>query len=127
MGRGHEEIRRGLLTEQETDRILELAARGLSAGQIALRMNRHPATVSYAMHRLGLRTLSKRNVSYTRRDGVEVRSFTPEEDALVLKLRTGGMSTPKIARAVTERFGYRRSPHTIQVRLVLLANMPEAA
>src|SRR5689334_21512613 len=115
-------IKRGLLTPTEKEQIVELAERGWSSGRIAGRLNRHPATVSYAMHRLGVRTLVRRDFSYVRK-GVVVKSFSAEEDALVLELRTRGLPTTKIAPIVSERFGHRRSAHTIGVRLVLLSNV----
>lgn len=118
-------IKRGRLTAEENERIVELAERGLGAGQIARRLNRHPVTVGYAMHRLGVRTLTKRDFSYVR-NGVVVKSFSDEEDAYLTALRTQGLTTTKIADLCTERFGHRRSPHTINVRLVLLSNSEAA-
>lgn len=114
-------ILRGRLSEAELEQIEALAERRLSPGIIAMRLNRHPATVGYAMHRMGLRTLAKREFSYVR-NGVAVKSFSAEEDAFVTALRVQGFTTTKIAGLVTKRFGHRRSPHTINVRLVLLSN-----
>lgn len=119
-------IKRGLLTPAENEQIVELAGRGLSAGRIAQKLNRHPVTVGYAMHRLGLRKLMRKSFAYVR-NGVEVRSFSAEEDALLTALRVQGHSTTKIAEVLTKRFGHKRSPHTVNVRLVLLSNDEEAA
>lgn len=114
-------IHRGRLSAVERVRIVDLAERGLTAGQIALRMNRHPGTISYTMVRLGLRAPVARTFAYLRH-GVEVRSFTREEDALVTALRVQDFSTPRIAEIVTRRFGHPRKAHTIGTRLAMLAN-----
>jgi hypothetical protein len=78
------------------------------------------------MHRLGVRQLTRRTFAYTR-NGVSVRSFSAEEDALLTSLRVAGLKSPAIARALTDRFGHPRSAHTVLVRLVLLSNLEEAA
>jgi IS30 family transposase len=124
MSRVPEGIRRGRLTDAEEERIVELADRGLGAGPIALKLNRHPVTVGYAMHRLGVRKLARRTFAYTR-NGRPVKSFSDDEDRLITALRIEGHSTVRIAEIVTERFGHRRSAHTINVRLVLLSNAEE--
>jgi len=120
-----ETIRRGLITDDEKEQIVDLAERSLSASQIARRLNRHPCTVGYAMHRLGVRTLSFKSFSYMRA-GRPVRSFSREEDAYLTALRVEGLSTPKIARLVSQRFGHPRTAHTIHVRLGLLSNVEDA-
>ncbi len=119
-------IVRGLLTPAENEAIIAMADAGHSPGRIAQKLNRHPSTVGYAMHRLGLRKLQLRAFSYVR-NGVAVRSFSREEDAFLTALRIQGYSTPKIAAMCSKRFGHVRSAHTIQVRLVLLSNLEDAA
>lgn len=119
-------IKHGRLTSAENEQILELAERGFSSGRIAQKLNRHPVTISYAMHRLGCRKLVLKTFSYVR-NGVLVKSFSREEDAYITALRIQDYPTTKIAELVTKRFGHPRSPHTINVRLVLLSNLDEAA
>lgn len=125
MTRVPDTIKRGLLTPEENEQIAALADRGFGAGRIAQKLNRHPATVSYAMHRLGVRRLTRRDFSYVR-NGVVVKSFSAEEDAFITALRVQGCKTPKIAQLVTKLFGHPRSPHTINMRLVVLSNAEAA-
>lgn len=120
-------IKRGRLSEDELTEIERLAGRGFSPGRVAQRMNRHPATISFAMHRLGLRTLSRVTRTPYVRNGVLVMPFSPEEDALVVSLRTDGRTCAAIGRAVAERSGHPRSAQTIRMRLVQLSNLEEAA
>lgn len=115
------EIVRGRMTEAEMREVEEMAERGLGSGQIARRLNRHQATIGWAMHRLGLKTTMRREFAYYR-NGVLVKSFSPEEDRLIEELRVAGKTTVEIAEELTKRFGHPRSPHTICMRLTLLAN-----
>jgi hypothetical protein len=119
-----ENVRRGPMTSREVAEIERLAGRGLNCGQISRRLNRIPATVNWQMHLLGLRTLAPRDVEYVR-NGRWVRTFSSEEDCCIEQLRMDGLSTPAIARLVTEHFGHPRSAHTIGMRLKMLANAPE--
>jgi hypothetical protein len=116
-----EDIKRGRLTPAELEAIASLAERKFSCGRIAQRLNRHPVTVGYAMHRLGVRVLARRSFSYVRKGG-PVKSFCQAEDAYLTELRTSGVPVSRIAELLTERFGHRRSDHTVRVRLVLLSN-----
>lgn len=122
--RFHPNILRGRLSKEELERICALGERGLKAGPIALRLNRHPGTVNYAMHRLGLNTPAQRSFEYVR-GGSVVKSFSRDEDGLLSAMRTEGATLGVIAAALTETFGHRRSPHTVAVRLVLLSNVEE--
>lgn len=124
MNRVPPDIKRGLLSDEEKAEIVRLAERKFTPGRIAQKLNRHPVTVGYAMHRLGLRTLAKRDFCYLR-NGVLVKSFCDEEDAYLSALRVQGLTTLKIAEMCTAKFGHRRSAHTIGVRLVLLSNAAE--
>ncbi len=114
-------MKRGRLTTDERDRVVELAERGLSAGQIALRMDRHKATINFAMHCLGLKNgPARRHWDYVR-NGRLVKAFTEVEDDFIQQLRLAGLSTPKIAEQVRAHFGHERSPPTIGIRLKMLA------
>jgi DNA-binding CsgD family transcriptional regulator len=119
-------IKRGRMEPAEMEQIASMAERGLGPGQIAARLNRHPGTVNYAMHRLGYRKLVRRTTTYVR-NGVVVKPFSEAEDQLVTDLRERGLSVCKIAEQVTASFGHTRSPHTINVRLIMLASAAEAA
>lgn len=123
---GHD-IKRGRLSDDENAAIEALAGRNLKAGQIALRLNRHPATINHAMHRMGLKILTERGaVTFTRKGGSTVNGFSPDEDALIEEMRAGGASPGKIAAECLARFGRKRSPQTINTRLIMLANREEA-
>lgn len=121
------DIKRGRLTAPEKDEIVRLAEKGLSGGRIAQKLNRHPATINWAMLRLGLRqpTLYATTKAYSR-NGTPVVPFGEPEDEVLTALRVAGLTTTKIAERLTERFGHRRSAHTVNMRLVLLANAEAA-
>lgn len=114
------QIRSGRLSSTERAEIERLAERGLSAGQIAQRMNRRAGTVNFAMTAMGLRTPVSRTFSYTRR-GREIRSFSPDEDALIEVLRCQHYTCTKIAEVCSNRFGHLRTPATISIRLRAIA------
>lgn len=120
-------ILRGRLTDGELESIEALAARKLKAGQIAQRLNRHPATINFAMHRLGLKSLMPATirVPYVR-NGVVCHPFSPDEDAYITALRIQRFTTAKIADLVGKRFDHRRTPATINMRLTMLANSEAA-
>jgi hypothetical protein len=120
-----DDIKRGRLSRAEEAAIVDLAARNFSPGRIAQKLNRHPATINYAMHRLHLRAVARRDFAYFR-GGVPVKSFSPTEDAYLTALRVQGLSHTQIAILLTHRFGHPRSSHTIGVRLALLANAEAA-
>ena len=113
-------IKRGRMSPEERAKIVALAERGLNGGQIALRLNRHPSTVGLAMVFLGVREPATREFAYER-GGRLVRSFTAEEDQTLTALRIEGLSTPRIAQALTDRFGHPRTAATINIRLRMLA------
>ncbi len=116
---------RGRLSDKEKARIVELAEGGLRAGKIAQHLGRLHVTVHHAMISMGLVAPIARTFSYTRR-GRPVRSFSGEEDAFIEELRRRGTATPAIARACELRFGHRRTPATICIRLRGLAAKEEA-
>jgi IS30 family transposase len=119
-------IKRGRLSPDETAMIETLAAKGLKSGRIARRLNRHPATINYAMQRMGLKSPVARTFIYVR-NGVEVRSFDDDEDAMLEEMSVAGATNSDIARACMSRFSRKRSPHTICIRLKMLAAKAEAA
>lgn len=114
-------IKRGRLSADEEKQIELLAERGSSSGQIALRLNRHPATINFAMHRMGLREPVTRSFAYSR-GGRAVKNFSADEDAFIEALRCQRFTYQKIARIAAIRFGHRRSAATIGVRLKMLGN-----
>lgn len=120
-------VKRGRLSDQEREQIAEMADSKKPVAIIARALNRHPATVGYAMYRLGLRRLSRRARTAYWRNGSKVVAFTPEEDAFVERLSLEGVKNKEIGERCGREFGHPRSPHTINVRLAMLASDQEAA
>lgn len=116
-------LRRGRLSPHEREQIEALALKKLTAGQIALRLNRIPATINFAMHSMGLKVPTDRQFSFTRKNGSEVHSFSQAEDAMISEMRAAGAVCREIADAIMARFGLRRSPQTVGIRLKMLANL----
>jgi hypothetical protein len=118
-------IKRGRLTAEEKAAIERLAAtlKKPTPGPIALRLNRHPATVKWHMVSHGLLHYAPRYgmKPYRRADGTEVNPYTPAEDRRLLELRRGGETFPAIAAVMTREFGIPRDGHSIQVRCIMLA------
>jgi DNA-binding CsgD family transcriptional regulator len=113
-------IRTGRLSATEREQIERLAERSLTAGQIAQRMQRHAGTINFAMTSMGLRSQVARTFAYTRR-GRAVRSFSPDEDALIEALRCQQYTFTKIADVCSKRFDHPRTPATICIRARALA------
>ncbi len=120
------DIVRGRLSEAEKAQIVELAERNFTCGRIAQKLNRHPSTINFAMHWMGLKKLTSRRPTYVR-GGVEVRGFSEGEDDYIQACRIEGLTTPEIATLVAAHFGHKRSAATINVRLRMLASTEEAA
>jgi hypothetical protein len=121
-------VKRGRLAAEERAQIEALAARKLTAGQIARRLNRIPATINNAMYSMGLKAPSNRPAlaAFTRKSGSVVVGFTPDEDTMLETMRVDGRFAREIAEECLARFGRKRSPATINTRLRMLANKDEA-
>lgn len=117
-------IRRGPFSNDERQAVADLVDRGLTCGQIAQKLNRHPGSVSGQIALQSLRPPKKRSFCYLR-GGVEVRSFSGEEDAFITALRVQNFSISEIAGLCSKRFGHTRRPHTINMRLRQLAAQDE--
>lgn len=115
----------GRLTDAERDQIVHMAELGMRATQIARVLQRHPGTINFAMHALGVARLTLRRCKPYNRNGREVHSFSADEDAWITALRIQGYSTPKIATLATLRWGHPRNAATIGIRLKMLANAEE--
>jgi hypothetical protein len=119
-------VRRGRLSEDEIAEIYRLGSRKWGAGRIALKLNRHPATVHWWLYRFGHAQPVRRTKAYVR-GGVMVTPFSEAEDALLLQLRRDGLKCRAIAARLSEAFGRRRKTHSVEVRLVMLAGADECA
>lgn len=117
------------LTEKDKARIEQLAAQGLRSSTIAKTIRRAKGTVSWYMYTAGLiapRTAPAVSKSYVRR-GRTVHRYTADEDTLITTLRLQSFSLETIAEQCTKRFGTDRTPHSIKVRLIMLAAREDAA
>lgn len=115
-------MKRPRLTQAQIDEICELAELGLRAPAIGKRIGRHASTVAWHLYRLGYRSAQQRDepVVY-RRGSVIVRQYSREEDELLLARRREGATLKAIAEELTEKYGHRRSAHSVHVRLVALS------
>jgi hypothetical protein len=119
----------GRLTEDDREKIRELAEQGLGPQKISHVVRRHPSTVNWFMYSEGLRAPrpSPDTPSSYLRGGRRVHRFTAAEDALIESLRVDGLAFPEIARRASEQFSTARTPHVIQCRLIMLAAREGAA
>ncbi len=117
--------KRGRLTTAEENVVISLAERGLTSGQIARKLDRHPGTINWAMHRLGVAETKFPKRSPYMRAGKMVVPFSRDEDAFIQACRIAGHPMSTIATAAGNRFGHTRGVHTIRCRLIMLANAPE--
>lgn len=116
----------GGLSTADHDSIFELAGRGWRPTRIARRLLKHPSTVYWFMLRHALVAPGPSRAKPYRRGETLVVPYTPEEDAFIVALRVQRYRLDEIARLVAARFGTRRKPHSLFVRLVMLAAREDA-
>lgn len=123
-------IIRGRMTEADKLEIERLATTMSkpTAGKIAHRINRHPATVKWFMLTRGLvdRKPGRAPHAYVR-NGKTIHPYTEEHDAFIEAKRVDGLPFKVIAAELTEAFGLHRTGHSVQVRLVQLTATPDQA
>jgi hypothetical protein len=112
------------VNDELREQIIELGEVGKPTLLIVRKLKLHKSTVHYHLVKAGVKVPVPRQFSFTRR-GVEVRSFSSDEDRYIEELSMAGKQTTEIARMVTERFGYRRNANTVGIRLVQIANRDE--
>jgi hypothetical protein len=120
-------IKRGRISREEKAEIERLAStlKKPTAGAIARRLNRHPATVAWFMIRQGLiertvRCSGARRVG-RRANGSPIHYYTADQDCRLVELRTQGLPYRRIAEIMTREFGVPRNLHSVQVRNIMLA------
>jgi len=123
----------GRMSPEEKAKIEELAAsmKKPTAGKIARRLQRHPATVNWYMLRRGL--IERRPGHALKpyiRNGAMVHPYTKEQDARLIELRTDKPGQPRktyreIGEILTREFSIERDAHSVQVRMTQLACAPE--
>lgn len=119
---------RGRLTDEDRDRIDELAGQGMNARAIAREIKRHPCTVAWYMYSAGLKApgpTPEKPSSYVR-NGRVVHRYTRDEDAFIQVLRIQSYPLTRIAEITSKRFGTARTAHTIECRLIMLAAREDA-
>lgn len=96
-----------------------------TAGKIAARINRHPATVNWYMLTRGLIERKARRAPHTyTRNGKIVHPYAPEHDEFIEQLRAENKPFREIGELVTAKFGIERSGHSVQVRIIQLSASP---
>lgn len=122
-------IKRGRMTAEECAEIERLAVTlaNPKPGPIALRLNRHPATVKWYMLRHGLSNEPPRTISrpYCTANGVMRYPWSPEQDARLTELLVAGNNYRQAGEVLTAEFGVPRNTHNCQVRAVMLAAATE--
>lgn len=111
------------LTDSDHTRIRELAGRGWKVGRIAQVIGKNHSTVYWFMLRDGLveRTAGNRKDTPYMRAGRWVYPWSADEDKFIESRRAEGGTLIGIAAEVAERFGKPRTPHSVHVRLIMLA------
>lgn len=121
-------IRRGRMTADDKDKIIELAEtmKNPKPGVIAARINRHPATVNWFMLTRGLieRKAGHARQAY-KRNGKTIYPYSTEQDTRLEQLRVENKPFREIAEILTNEFGFKRTAHSVQVRLVQLTASPD--
>lgn len=120
------------MSAEERKQIDELAARMVkpSAGKIAQKLQRHPATVKWYMLRNGLIERSPGHASKPyMRNGAMVYPYAPEHDRRLIELRTdkpgrSRLTYREIGEILTREFSIKRDAHSVQVRMTQLACDP---
>ncbi|WP_375454817.1 hypothetical protein [uncultured Methylobacterium sp.] len=121
-------VKPGGLSEQDHERIVALAEKGVKSSAIARKLEKHPATVRWFLYRLGLVQPTRRHsIPVDRPNGSGRKGYGPDEDRFILGLREAGVDLREIAQRVTEQFGHPRSRHGVEVRLIMLAALDDVA
>lgn len=117
--------------EHELIEKLVVQMKNPTAGKIARRLQRHPATVNWYMLRNGLieRKPGHALAPYMR-NGAMVYPYTTEQDKRLIELRTDKPGEKRktyreIGEILTREFGVERDAHSVQVRMTQLACAPE--
>lgn len=121
-------VKRGRISPEEKIEIERVigSMKKPTAGKVARRVNRHPATINWYMLTKGHieREPGRAPGPYVRA-GKIIYPYAPEHDAFIQELRRAGLSKKIIAARLTAEFGIARSHHSVDVRLVQLAAAPQ--
>lgn len=113
----------GRLSAADHERIAAFAERGWKAGRIGQVIGKKASTVYWHMLRQGLveREPGNRSTEPYKRGDRWVYPWGADEDALIERLRAEGRGFKAIAEAARTAFGKPRTPHSVFVRLTMLA------
>lgn len=123
------DIRRGRMTAEDKAEIERLAEtmEKPTAGKIAAKINRHPATVNWYMLTRGLIERTPRRAPHTyTRNGKTVHPYTVEHDEFIGRLRAESKPFREIGELVSAKFGIERTGHSVQVRIIQLSASPSS-
>lgn len=121
-------IKRGRMSPEEKKELERVicSMKKPTPGKVAVKVNRHPATVNWYMLTHGHITRKPgRAPGPYQRYGKTVYPWSEEHDEFILDLRTQGVNKQEIGRRVTAKFGIERNHHQVDVRLRLLAAAPD--
>lgn len=116
-------VKRGRMSAEEIKEVERVicSMKKPTAGKVACKVNRHPATINWYMLRHGYieRKPGRASRPYMR-NGKVVNPYTEEHDVRLEALRAEGKVFREIGEILTAEFGIKRSGHSVQVRLVQL-------
>lgn len=114
----------GRLNDHDRAEIERLSGLGFSFGRIAQLLKRHQSTVLWFMYTRGLkapRPTPAVGRVYVRANGSTVRQWGQDEEADAVRMRTAGRSFRAIAAALSQKYRAKRTAHSVQVRLIMIA------
>jgi IS30 family transposase len=122
------QIKRGRMSIDEKKKI-EAVIAGMkqpTAGKVARRLNRHPATINWYMLTRGhIERKPGHAPKPYMRAGKMIYPYSAEQDARLEQLRAEGKVFSEIAAILTKEFEIERTCHSVQVRLVQLTAAPD--
>ena len=121
-------VRPGGLAPEDKERIRRLAddlerkGKTVTAGPIARKIEKHPGTVWWFLTREGYVAPARAAPGDTPTvDSRGRKKFSAEEDQFLLDRRAEGVSITEIARLFGQKFEHKRTRHSLDVRLAMLA------
>jgi IS30 family transposase len=121
----YDTIKRGRMSPEEKAEINRLCETMTdpAPSKIALRLNRHPATVHWYMLRAGYWDKPPRRAPrpYQCANGQKRYPYSEEHDRRLLDLEIAGHKFRRIAEIMSSEFGIPRNEHSVRVRSIQLA------
>ncbi len=117
------------LSEDDQNLIDELVAGGVTETEIGRRIGRSNATVAWYLYRSGQKAAAPApevGAIHVRQDGRMLRRWCRAEEEFALAMRKQSHGHVAISKAIKDRFGWDRTPHSIKVRMVMVAARDDA-